>query len=305
LVAKIAEYEKKINEEKVILGQLIQLKYIDDDMSMLEMMASSNNLHEFVEKEQYNVSVQDKIHETTDRIQALKKEQEGQKALTEQLLADNRAMQAQLTGEKQEVANLLAMNQQQQAQYTASISTTSVQITDLQRQQAEENLRFQREQARLAELARQKAAAQRANGQAPPPPVAAPAGVRPVNGRAYPYANAPWPNEISDPWGMYQRQCVSYTAWAVTASGRRMPYWGGRGNAKQWDDNARAAGIPVDGNPRPGDVGVRNAGTYGHVVYVDAVNGDGSITISQYNAAWTGTFSTARIFPGDMVFIHF
>jgi surface antigen len=104
---------------------------------------------------------------------------------------------------------------------------------------------------------------------------------------------------------MYLRQCVSYTAWKVHASGRNMPYWGGFGNAKQWDDNAIAAGIPVDRNPQVGDVAVSNRGYYGHVMYVEAVHGDGTISISQYNASWDGTYSEARIPIGDLVFIHF
>ena len=63
---------------------------------------------------------------------------------------------------------------------------------------------------------------------------------------------------VIDNWGMYNRECVSYTAFRVAASGRYMPYWGGFGNANQWDDNARAAGIPVDGNPQAGDVAISN-----------------------------------------------
>jgi surface antigen len=121
----------------------------------------------------------------------------------------------------------------------------------------------------------------------------------------YPWAGAPFPNEIPDPWGMYQRQCVSYTAWKVWKSGRYMPYWGGRGNANQWDDNARAAGIPTDGSPRAGDVAISNSGYYGHAMYVEAVYGDGTIYVSQYNAGWTGTYSEARIPIGSLVFIHF
>ena len=109
----------------------------------------------------------------------------------------------------------------------------------------------------------------------------------------------------SDNWGMYNRECVSYTAFRVAASGRHMPYWGGSGNANQWDDNARAAGIPVDGNPRVGDVAISNAGYYGHAMYVEAVHGDGTISISQYNADWRGTYSTNRISIGSLVFIHF
>ena len=76
-------------------------------------------------------------------------------------------------------------------------------------------------------------------------------------------------------------------------------------NAKLWDDNARAAGIPVDHKPRVGDVAISNAGTYGHAMYVEAVHGDGTITVSQYNADWKGNYSVVRRSTANLVFIHF
>ncbi|MDB5161213.1 MAG: hypothetical protein JWO96_593, partial [Candidatus Saccharibacteria bacterium] len=127
----------------------------------------------------------------------------------------------------------------------------------------------------------------------PPKPVA-PA-IKAVSGASYPWANAPFPNSIADPWGMYERQCVSYTAWKVASSGRHMPNWGGRGSAKLWDDNARAEGIPVDTSPRVGDVAINNSGSYGHSMYVEAINGDGTINVSQYNASLDGRYSEATI----------
>jgi surface antigen len=136
-------------------------------------------------------------------------------------------------------------------------------------------------------------------------PVSAASIVQTVTGTQYPYANSPWPNNQVDPWGMYKRQCVSYAAWAVSASGRHMPNWAGKGTANQWDDNARTAGIPVDSSPRVGDVAVRNSGTYGHVMYVDNVNSNGTINVSQYNANYNGTYSTATISTSGLVFIHF
>jgi surface antigen len=103
---------------------------------------------------------------------------------------------------------------------------------------------------------------------------------------------------------MYKRQCVSYTAWKVASTGRHMPYWGGRGNASQWPSNARAAGIPVDGNPRVGDVAISSAGYYGHAMYVEAVNGS-TVRVSQYNAAWDGSYSTSDVSVAGLQFIHF
>jgi surface antigen len=101
---------------------------------------------------------------------------------------------------------------------------------------------------------------------------------------------------------MYNRECVSYTAFRVAASGRYVPW--GLGNANQWDDNARARGIPVDSNPRPGDVAISNAGAFGHAMYVESVSG-GTIFVSQYNAALDGRYSTKTISAAGLVFIHF
>lgn len=154
--------------------------------------------------------------------------------------------------------------------------------------------------------------------QQPPAPAPAPApdpkpvirqasavtSVKPVSGGGYPYANAPFPNSSVDPWGMYKRQCVSYAAWKVSASGRNMPYWGGKGSAYMWDENARAAGIPVDANPRVGDVAVKNSGS-GHVMYVEAVYGDGTIKVSDYNNDGRGTYGERVRSAAGLVFIHF
>lgn len=126
-----------------------------------------------------------------------------------------------------------------------------------------------------------------------------------VSGALYPWAGAPFPNELVDDYGMFQRQCVSYTAWKVASSGRNMPQWGGKGHALQWDDNALSEGIAVDEVPRAGDVAVSNAGEYGHVMYVESVNEDGSINVSQYNAQNDGTYSEETREIAGLMFIHF
>jgi surface antigen len=238
-------------------------------------LASSKNLGDYVDRAQYRNSVQAKITATVDKINALKKQLDEQRQEVQRLLADQKSMQARVQEQKAENDRLLAMNQDQQSKLEQDMKSRNAQISDLQRKQAQENARYNIG--------------------------------RVVTGGSggYPWANVPFPNSMPDPWGMYKRQCVSYTAWKVASTGRYMPYWGGRGNAKQWDDNARAAGIPVDTSPRVGDVAVSNAGTYGHVMYVEAVHDDDTISISQYNASWDGRYSEARRSTTGLVFIHF
>lgn len=272
---KIAEAEVELAKQKNLLGMNIRAMYIEGDISTLEMLASSKDLSEYMDKQQYRSSVQDKIKMTLDKVTALKLDLKTQKETLDKLIADQQAIQTQLNSQRSEQNRLVGLNQQQQAEYEQTIQGNNAKIADLRRQQIAENARFTRGAKNIPDSS------------------------------GYPWANVPFPNSISDPWGMYQRQCVSYTAWKVWKSGRYMPYWGGVGNANQWDDNARAAGIPVDGNPRVGDIAVSNNGYYGHVMYVEAVYDDGTIYVSQYNAGWDGRYSEARISVGNLVFIHF
>ncbi len=108
---------------------------------------------------------------------------------------------------------------------------------------------------------------------------------------------------IVDNWGMYNRECVGYTAYRVAASGRTMPY--GFGDANKWPVAAHAHGIPVDDKPRAGDVAVRFEGKHGHSMYVESINSDGTLNVSQYNTHKTGTYSEARVSPYGLAFIHF
>lgn len=112
----------------------------------------------------------------------------------------------------------------------------------------------------------------------------------------YPYTTG----SGTDPWGFYKRQCTSYAAWSVNDDGIEMSNTmegpndvsGRFGNGGNWDNNATAIGLKVDNKPMPGDVGVLDpyqggAGSAGHVVYVESVNNDETVNISEYN--WSGT----------------
>lgn len=58
-----------------------------------------------------------------------------------------------------------------------------------------------------------------------------------------------------------------------------------KANANRWDDIARAAGLSVNHTPAAGAIFQTDAGWYGHVGYVESVNSDGSINISERNYA--------------------
>jgi len=284
LQQQIDANQAELDRQRKVLGTDIKAMYVDGNITTIEMLATSKNLSDFVDKEEYRTAVQNKIQDTLKKISELQNQLKEQKTQVEQLLKDQQNQQAQLDSDKAQQDQMLAYNESQQNAYNQQIHQNQTQIASLRAQQAAEN-------ARLFSGAK----------------VVLGGSCDSSHGDTYP---SPWcgsgQDSMIDSWGMYNRECVSYTAWKVAESGRHMPYWGGVGNANQWDDNARAEGIPVDGNPRTGDVAIKNSQPYGHAMYVESVNGDGTINISQYNADLQGHFSRAyNVSPGGLVFIHF
>lgn len=278
LQAEIDKQQDELKQQREVLGQNIRKMFIAGDMGMMEKLASSNSLSHYVDQEEYRERVRSQVHSSMKRIQEIEKKVAHDKSLVDKVLADQQSMQQRLGAQKVEKDRLLSLNGEQRAAEEQKIQENKETIAKLRSEQAELNTKGSVDLASSSQK----------NGGYPDE-----------------WQNTPFPNTLVDPWGMYKRQCVSYTAFKVAQSGRHMPYWGGRGNANQWDDNAIAAGIPVDTNPQVGDVAVSNAGQYGHVMYVEAVHGDGTITVSQYNADWTGNYSEVRRSAKGLLFIHF
>lgn len=257
----IAINEQKIQDNKDALGQTIADMYVDDTVSPLEMLASSANIADYVDKQEYRSTIRDNLSDTIDQINALKAELEKQQEQVASVLQDQKEQRAQLAAKISEYNTLVAQTQNQQSAYQQLSAKAAAEQQELREQQ----------QAAIAAAL----AASGAGGGAV-------AGDPGRGGYPNNLANAPQ-DSIVDPWGMYNRECVSYVAWKVYQKNGYMPYWGGHGNANQWPANARAAGIPMGSTPRVGSVGVIYAGPYGHVVWVNSINANGTINISQYN----------------------
>lgn len=276
LQTQIDAAQAKLDQQKAGLAQDLKAMYVSGQMSTVEMLATSKSLSSYVDAATYKTAVQNKIQATLVQVTQLQNQLKGQKAQVEQLLATEQTQEAQVAAAQAQQQQLLAYNQSQQDAYNAEVSQNQQKLASL--------------------IAAQRAA----NGlTAAYYFIRFPGAIQrdPING-SYPYAN--WPFSMStapgcvdgdgpDQWGYCTRQCVSYAAWAVAYSGRSAPYlWG---NARDWVDAARSAGIPVYTTPEPGDVAISTAGYWGHAMYVEQVSGN-QILVSQYNQQLTGQFST-------------
>jgi surface antigen len=117
------------------------------------------------------------------------------------------------------------------------------------------------------------------------------------------WADAPQ-DSMLDSWGMYNRECVSYAAWKVYQTYGSMPYWGGVGNANQWPDDARRAGVATGTTPQANSVAISMAGYYGHAMWVEKVSGD-MIYVSQYNYDLRGDYSEMWVNGSRFTYIYF
>ena len=76
------------------------------------------------------------------------------------------------------------------------------------------------------------------------------------------------------------------------------------GNANTWYSRAAAQGMAVGSVPQAGAVGATTRGAYGHVVYVESVNPDGSINISEMNAPQWGVTTYRTAAASEFVYIY-
>lgn len=283
LVAQIAKNEKLIEQNRQALGAILSDMYVDDQISPLEMLASSASIGDYIDKQEQRSVLRQGLNDKIQEIKDLQQQLEEDKKSVEDVLRDQEAQRTQLASKQAEQQKLLSDTKNDQSAYAAMAAEKNAEISTLRAQQAAENLR------RLQQSGW--------SGAIPAP--------SPGNG-GYPavWANAPLDAYI-DNWGLYTRECVSYVAWKVSSTGRYVPHFGGRGHAYQWPTTTAGHGIANGSTPKVGAAAVQYGGPYGHVMYVEAVHGDGTITVSDYNLGVDGLYRYYTRSASNLVYIYF
>ena len=278
LVAQIADTEKKIKDSQDALGTTIANLYVDSSVTPLELVASSKNLSDFLDKQEYRSSVRDQLTSAIAQIKTLKAQLDQQKADVTRTLGDEQNAKNSLAQEQQKQQDLLNETQGQEAAYQQMVAGAQAKQAEVRAQQ----------QAYLASLYNSNGSAKLIMGGAAPD---------------YPWnsSNCPMGGELgysgnlvyysyggagggSDGHSYGCRQCASYVAWRVARETNYYPEnWG---NATNFPESAQSVGYKVGYTPRAGSIGVIRgtaSAPEGHVAWVESVNNDGSLTVSQYN----------------------
>ncbi len=274
LIIQIADTEQKIKDNQDALGKTIADLYVDDKTTPIEMLASSKNVSDYLDKQEYRSSVRNELTSTISKIRSLKKTLETNKVEVEKVLADQKSQRASLVAKENEQNNILQKTQGQESGYQQLIGNSQAQIAEARATQALLNSRIQGSGGGVVINGGLLGDYPWNDSNCPMLGYWSTGGVPPYNG--------------GDGYGYGCRQCASYVAWKIAKKTNFYPSWG---NAVDFTTNAQAKFGAGDGQPHAGSIAVMDPATAGvsegHVAWVESepyvVNGRTVIQVSQYN----------------------
>jgi surface antigen/peptidoglycan hydrolase CwlO-like protein len=286
LAAEIVDTQQKIKDNQSALGQTLASLYVDGQVTPLEMVASSKNISDYLDKEQLRKSVSNQLTATIAQITTLQTQLTQQQTDVTRVLGNEQNSENALAAAQQQQQSLLSQTQGQEAAYQQLVTAN----------QAKQDQIRDEQQAAIAATFKSTGGATLIKGGV--------AGGYPWGASNCPmdgiYSTGGVDGNGTDGYGYGCRQCASYAAWRVAKETGFYPVnWG---NAVDFPASARASGYLTGSTPRPGSLAVMSAaqagGPDGHVAWVEAVDGDGTIIVSQYNynygAGW-GMYSEMKL----------
>lgn len=286
--------QEKLNKNSDLLGTVLAKLYVDDSISALELLASSQSVTEFLDKQEYRSSIRDQLSSLILQVKTVKAQLEKEKQEVEAVLVELDRQNKQLVATQADQQDLVNQTRGEEATYQNLVSNAREQMAAIAAQQ----------RAYYASLLRSGSGNSGVVGSFQ---YSGWSGNRGCSG-GYPYCAGQ--DTMVDPWNLYNRECVSYVAWALeNRFGRNVQAFHGDGNANQWPSSAaRWSGAYRVYSPQPGDVVVLPSSGWfapiGHVMIVESVNGD-TMFVSQYNFYGTGEYSTMYVKNSGVILLRF
>ena len=295
LKREIKETEAKLLAEQEALAEILINMHFEGDSEPITILAGANSISDLAEKAARDEVVKQQISVTAAKVREAKEQLEADKARVEALLEQQKLAKVELESTRTEQQELVRKYQNDAEAYKAAANAA-------------------KEAQRAAEKAEQEAHPEL------------------YRGSSYTGANTyPWQEDCparqddyvtywTDAWGThkiggYVCECVSYAGWKAYETFGVAAAWG---HAYSWDDGARARGYRVDHIPAANTIGQIDSAPYGHVFWVESVNYDGSINVTEYNNSYAtylysgvsryGDFGSRKIVASEVWrynYIHF
>ncbi len=249
LSAQITTNQEKLTLQQAALAKLLVTMHFEEEPDAILMLAGSSSLGDFAEKQSRQTTAKTQVAESAENVRLLKEELEKQKVSVDALIASTELSRNEAATKRNEQASLIAKYQNDSAAFEAD----SAAAREIMQQEI------------AAEIARYNSG-----------------GVVGEGYNSYPWANqCPWSNLAFITVGGYVCQCTSYAGYKVQE--RWNYYISNWGNAYNWGNSAARAGFVVNDTPAPHTVAYSTAGEWGHVMWVESVNANGTINLSEYN----------------------
>ena len=332
LKAEIAKLEKVIAERNTRLEEQARSVQTNGARSYLDFLLNAESLSDAVSRIGVVMDLMGANRELMQQQAEDKKQVESKEEAQQEKLAEQEATEKELASLQTELNDtfsknkvLLANLSQEELAEIAKRDGLVAEKEAFQKRLAEEKAKAEAEAARIAEASRQALAAQASQSQttatqtsyeAPAPAAASTASTSTASsststpapaaqtssytytaGGGFPAVDPSFRASLN---GGYFGQCTYYVfnrmAQVGTPIGHSM-----MGNAAEWPSYARSYGYSVSNSPSAGSAIVFQQGlagadpTYGHVAFVEAVNADGSLYISEMNVRGLNVISYRTI----------
>ena len=332
LKAEIAKLEKVIAERNTRLEEQARSVQTNGARSYLDFLLNAESLSDAVSRIGVVMDLMGANRELMQQQAEDKKQVESKEEAQQEKLAEQEAAEKELASLQTELNDtfsknkvLLANLSQEELAEIAKRDGLVAEKEAFQKRLAEEKAKAEAEAARIAEASRQALAAQASQSQttatqtsyeAPAPAAASAASTSTASsststpapaaqtssytytaGGGFPAVDPSFRASLN---GGYFGQCTYYVfnrmAQVGTPIGHSM-----MGNAAEWPSYARSYGYSVSHSPSAGSAIVFQQGlagadpTYGHVAFVEAVNADGSLYISEMNVRGLNVISYRTI----------
>jgi len=130
---KIIEGEKELEKQKEIMNEYLRTMYIEGRVSTIELVASSNNFSDFVDRNEYLSTVQNNVQDTANKISLLNKELQAQKKnleekqiKSEQLKAEQVAQRNAVNSQQTAIESLLSSTQGDEEEYQKQLAQKKI-----------------------------------------------------------------------------------------------------------------------------------------------------------------------------------
>lgn len=332
LKTEIAKLEKVIAERNTRLEEQARSVQTNGARSYLDFLLNAESLSDAVSRIGVVMDLMGANRELMQQQAEDKKQVESKEEAQQEKLAEQEAAEKELASLQTELNDTFSKNkvllanlsQEELAEITKRDGLVAEKEA-FQKRLAEEKAKAEAEAARIAEASRQALAAQASQSQttatqtsyeAPAPAAASTASTSTASsststpaaqtqtssytytaGGGFPAVDPSFRASLN---GGYFGQCTYYVfnrmAQVGTPIGHSM-----MGNAAEWPSYARSYGYSVSHSPSAGSAIVFQQGlagadpTYGHVAFVEAVNADGSLYISEMNVRGLNVISYRTI----------